>query len=103
MTEKILQLNTEKNIFWTLLAILVASAFFYSYSINATIHNIVSRQNFEAKASQLTISLSAEEYQYIGIRNKITLSFAHSLGFKDVSTKTFISNNPHTLVSYLSH
>ncbi len=103
MTEKILQLNTEKNIFWTLVGILLLCAGFYMYSVTATIHNTVARQNLETQASQLTFAQSSEEYAYIGLENNITLAYAYSLGFKDVSQKDFISQNSMQEVSFLSH
>lgn len=102
MTEKILQLHTEKNIFWTLLGILLLCTAFYMYAINLTIHNVVSRQNLDNKASELTLSISSKEYTYITMRNNITLPLAYSLGFKDVSEKTFVSRNSTSFVSYLS-
>ena len=102
MTEKILQLQTEKTLFWTLVAILFLCAGFYMYSINTTIRNVVSRQNLENEATQLTLNIGTEEYKSISLRNGITLSLAHSLGFRDVSEKTFISRNTTSYVSYLT-
>ena len=91
MTEKILQLNTEKNIFWTLIGILFFCAIFYMYSINVTIRNVVARQNLENKISELTLSVGNHEFQYIALRNSVTLPLAYSMGFKDVKEKTYIS------------
>ena len=106
MTEKILQLNTEKNIFWTLISILLLCAGFYIYSVTATIHNVVERQNLENKATQLGLTLGGEEYKYIAQRNAVTLSYAYSLGFKDISEKKFIYRNSNfqntNVVSYVS-
>ncbi len=102
MTEKILQLNTEKNIFWTLVGILLLCAAFYMYSVTTTIHNTVALQNLENQASQMTYSISSEESQYIALRNTITLSYAYSLGFTDVSEKNFISLDSSKQLSYLS-
>ena len=106
MTEKILQLNTEKNIFWTLTAILLLCAGFYIYSITATIHNVVERQNLENKASSLSLSIGSEEFKYITMRGDITVGLAYSLGFKDSSNKIFLSRNSTNvsanLVSFVS-
>jgi hypothetical protein len=104
MSEAILlQLQREKTIFWSLLAILVLCAGFYMYCINSTVHNVVARQNFENVASALTLSIGSEEFKYITMRNGVTLSLAYSLGFTDVSQKTFISKNIQNQVSYLTH
>ncbi len=93
MTEKVLQLqmNKERTVFWSLLVILVLSAFLYIYCINATVHNVVSRQNLENEASQLTLKIGSEEFDYISRRNAITLQLAYSLGFHDANVKKYIS------------
>ena len=103
MKEKILELDREKTIFWALVGLLFLCAGFYMYFINDTIHNVVERQALESKASALTLSIGSEEFQYISLRNKITLPLAYSLGFKDAETKTFISKKSSSYVSYLSN
>lgn len=106
MTEKILHLNTEKNMFWALVVILFLCTGLYMYLVTTTIHNVVSRQNLENKATQISLAIAKSEYQYIGLRNNITLSYAYSLGFRDISEKNFISRNSNVktmnVVSYLS-
>lgn len=102
MTEKVLQLNNEKTIFWTIVGALLLSVGFYIYFINATVHNVVARQNLENEASSLTLKIGNQEFQYITMRNNVTLATAHSMGFKDVSVKTFISKDNSRQVSYLS-
>jgi hypothetical protein len=103
MTERILQLNREKTIFWTLIAVLFLCSGFYMYFINSTVHNVVSRQNLENEASQLTLSIGSKEFQYISSRNMITLSLAHSMGFRDATAKTFLAKGTGAQVSFLSH
>ena len=93
MTEKILQLNTEKNIFWTLVGILAICAIFYMYSINVTIRNVVARQNLQNNVTTETLAIGNDEFQYINLQNKITLPLAYSLGFQDVKEKTYISRS----------
>ncbi len=102
MVEKILELNREKTIFWGLLGALFISFGFYMYFINTTVHNVVIRQNLESEAGALTLSIGSKEFEYITKRNAVTLSLAHSLGFKDVETKKFISRSSATKVAFLS-
>ncbi len=104
MTEAILEkLNhREKTIFWSLLGVIFLLSGMYIYFINATIHNVVARQTFEKQASALTVSIGSEEFQYITLENAITLPLAYSLGFKDVTNKTFISEEGLNQVSFLS-
>ena len=101
MVEKVLQLNREKTIFWVLLGVLFLCASFYMYFVNSTIHNVVTRQNLEKESTQLTLKIGNEEFQYITMRNSITLPLAYSLGFKDVSVKIFISRDITPSVAYL--
>jgi len=104
MTEAILlQLhNREKTIFWSLIGILFVFAGLYMYFINATIHNVVAKQNLENEASHLTLAIGSQEFKYIQMRNNVTLAMAYSLGYKDVENKTFISKKPSSpQVSYL--
>ena len=103
MVEKVLQLNREKTIFWTLIGVLFLCSSFYMYFINATIRNVVIRQNLEDEATVLTLKIGSQEFKYITIRNAITLPVAYSLGFKDVSTKTFVTRKLSTSVAFLPH
>ena len=102
MTEKVLQLNREKIMFWSMIGAMLLCFGFYMYFINATVHNVVARQNLEAEASSLTLTLGNQEFQYISSKNNITLALAHSLGFKEISAKTFISKNTSKQFSFLS-
>jgi|GEM_PF-1528615 len=102
MTEKILQLNNERTIFWILVSTLLFCMAFYMYCINATVHNVVARQNLENQSTQLTLAIGQEEFAYIGKVNNVTLSSAYALGFKNVSPKAFISPESNS-VSYISN
>lgn len=99
MVEKVLQLNREKMIFWSLIAVFFLCCGFYMYFINATVHNVVMRQNLEAEASKLTLEIGKQEFQYISKRNAVTLALAHSMGFKDVTPTTFVKKSSASQVS----
>ncbi|HEY0220711.1 MAG TPA: hypothetical protein VGC58_00630 [Candidatus Paceibacterota bacterium] len=102
MVEKVLDLNREKTIFWTLLGVLIFSALFYIYCINITIHNTVARQNFEAESSSLALKIGSKEFQYISKRNNVTLALAYSMGFKDSKPLAYLSRNSDSSVAFLS-
>src|SRR3989344_5755330 len=102
MVERILELNREKTIFWSLLGALLLCLGFYMYFINTTVHNVVLRQNLEGEASQLTLVISNQEFEYITKRNNVTLALAYSLGFQDSNDKTYISKKSSSQVSFLS-
>jgi hypothetical protein len=106
MTEKILSkvqnIEKEKAIFWTLVSILLLCSGFYMYFINATVHNVVTRQNIEAETSNLSLQIGSEEFKYISKRNSVTLALANSLGFKEVSVKKYITRGPSSKFAFLS-
>lgn len=102
MVERILT-NKEKTIFWALLTSLIFSACFYMYLINTTVKNVVASQNLESDISKLNLDISSKEFQYIKNRNAITLGLAHSMGFRDVSAKTYINDTSTKGVSFLSN
>lgn len=100
MKEKILELNTTKTAFWTLVGILFLCLGFYMYSINTTIRNVVQREQLENRITELSLSTSNDEFQYINKRNVVTLALAESLGFKEATDKTYISKSNTSVVSY---
>ncbi|MBA3733207.1 hypothetical protein H0W91_02400 [Patescibacteria group bacterium] len=103
MTEKILELNNGKTIFWSLVGVLLLSLAFYMYFINITIHNVVARQNLESEASTLTLSIGNQEFKYITLRNNITLPLALSMGFREMAMKTFVPKDPSTRVAFVKN
>ncbi len=94
-----MELNTEKNIFWTLCGLLLFCAIFYIYSIEVTVRNVVASQDLQNKVAELTLKIGNDEFQYIGLSNTVTLPLAYSLGFKDVKEKTYISKKTVGFVS----
>ncbi len=102
MFKKTLQIN-EKKIFWTLLSILLLSICFYMYFINTTVRNVIATQNIESKISQLNLSISNKEFKYISEKNSINMNLAYSMGFKDASSKIYITEKSTKSVSLLSN
>lgn len=103
MLQNVLQINREKTIFWSLLLTLLISIGFYMYFINTTVRNVVAAQNLEAKISALNLSISNKEFKYISSRNSVTLNLAYSMGFKDIQSKTYITEKSTKSVSILSN
>lgn len=93
MIEKVLELNNEKNLFLTLVGVLVIALSFYIYLINVTVHNTVARQNLESESANLTLSIGNKEFQYIQKRNGITLDTAHKMGYKDSKVTSYINTS----------
>lgn len=103
MLERILYLNREKTIFWSLLTTLIFALGFYMYFINTTVRNVVATSDIEGKISQLNLAISSKEFVYINNRNSINLALAYSMGFKDISAKKYINEKSTKTVSFLSN
>ncbi len=103
MRTYISQLNKEKIIFWTLSSVFLLSMAFYMYCIHATIQNVVLRDNLEDRATALALEIGNKEFEYITMKNNINLAVAYSLGFSQVSEKTFVSKKTVGYVSYRSN
>lgn len=101
MVEKVLQINRERTIFWSLIVAIFLTVAFYMFCVNATVHNIVLRENLESEASDLVLSISNQEFQYIKAKSAISMETAKTLGFREVSQKTYINKNSENQVSYL--
>jgi len=99
-------LNTnqiEKKLFWFFSVALFSSFFFYAYFVNQTILNIVERENFEEEIAVLNSEISELEANYLDLKNKITLDYAHSLGFSDAKNIKFASNKLYSQGLSLSY
>lgn len=100
MKTYISQIDKEKIIFWTLAGMLVFCIGFYMFCIRATIQNVVLRDNFEEEATLISMDIGDKEFKYISMKNNINMSLARSLGFEQVSDKSFISKKSVGYVSY---
>jgi hypothetical protein len=95
MKSVVLKLNNEdlkKNIFWFSLSIIVISMIFYVYFVISTVKNVVARDNIEIKNSELALLIGSKEFDFINLKNNVTLSLAESKGFKEVSDKVYITS-----------
>jgi len=94
MKTKTLKINTkniEQKLIWGVFGLLLFFSISYVYFINQTILNIVARENLEGDIVALNSEISEMEFEYIAQKNKITLSYAYSVGFKDANNVKFAS------------
>lgn len=90
----------EKKIFWTLFSVFVFFLISYGVLVNAAILHAVAQQNMEKEIASLSTEVNSMEFQYLGMKNNITMSLAKSLGFVPVSTEVFaIASAPRTNLS----
>lgn len=101
MTETMAQFNKEKMIFWVLTVVFFVCLCLNFFFMKAYIKNVVTRENLEEQVSKIALNISSQESKYIKIHSAVTLPVAYSLGFKDVTDKTYISRKTGDLVSYL--
>ncbi len=83
--------------FWLLVGIAVLSIFTYIYGISATAKNIAMRESLEDQIIEVTANLNALEFQYIALKNNITLDLAYSYGFREAKSPLYISRTGSTL------
>ncbi len=88
MTTQTLDLNNiERKIFWTLASLLGISVGFYLYSVASLTVSLIDTSSMNASAHDLASKTADIEQQYLARSNSITLAYAQSLGFKEVSAK----------------
>lgn len=94
MKEQILKLNnedTKKNIFWAVFALTFFSMSLYVYFITSTIRNVVYMEDMDVYSGELALEIGGKEFDFINLKNSVTLSLAQSKGFSEVKEKIYIT------------
>jgi len=84
----------EKKIFWYLFSVFAFFVVSYGFLLNSTMMNTVSKQNMEKEITSLSSNVNSLEFQYLNIKNSITLNLAKSKGFILVSSDKFAVIDP---------
>ncbi len=92
MKAKLLALQNEQNMFWTLVVAVVALCVVYIYFVKQTVLNIVARSNMEQQMAILHSKIADQEFKYTTLKNHIDINLAYSLGYKEVADAKFIGN-----------
>lgn len=102
MTKKIKTISYDHraSLFWFLVATALLSLLIYIYSINTIARNIAVRQNLEEKITQTTANLATLEFNYIELKNNVTIELAQSHGFKEVKDPLYVSRSPSASLSF---
>ncbi len=79
----------EKKIFWSLFSVFVFFVASYGFLLNSAMMNAVSKQNMERQISSLSSDVNSLEFQYLNLKNSITLELAQSKGFILVPSDKF--------------
>lgn len=91
MKAKVLNLHTNRSIFYALIAISIMSASVYVYGISKAVHNVAERQSLEKQLSSRTVQVSDLEFQYLSLKNNVDMELARSLGFRQTDEAHFVS------------
>lgn len=85
----------EKQAVWVLLILNIVLAGGYVYGVNRTVFNVVAKTKAEKSLAQISVAVADLESSQVSLKNKITLDFAYSQGFKDASKQQiFIVKKP---------
>lgn len=79
----------EKKIFRVLFSSFIILIISYGFLLNSTMMNAVSKQSMEKEMVSLGSEVNSLEFQYLNIKNNITLQMALSKGFVSVLSDKF--------------
>lgn len=85
MTKRISFFARETTLFWMLLGGIVCLGSMYSFLVQQTVMQVVSRGEVEKQVAMLRAETTTLESRYIALSNTITSDLAHSLGYKEIS------------------
>lgn len=84
----------EKNIIRVLFSVFIFLLISYGFLVNNTILNAVNRQKLEKEISILDSTINSLEFNYLSVKNSITLDLALSKGFVQVKDEKYVSIAP---------
>ena len=76
-------IEVEKNIFNTMLFILVALALFYVLILGNMVFNIIERRTLEKEMLALTNEVGELEVSYLAVSNSVDMNLSSTMGFKE--------------------
>jgi len=99
MTKTLTKLHKEKILVWLLATSIVSMAILYMFLVNGAVFNVVAREDIENQLATINARVSELEFEYIGLRNSITIQYAYDRGFRDVTNTTFAERTPRSNLS----
>ncbi len=97
---ELLSYDNRVKTFWTLAMLCLLAFVAYFYAINVTAHNVAQRGALEREAGNLTTEIASLEFQYIGLKDQVTIETAHGLGFKEVSNPLYVARGGNNSLSF---
>jgi len=77
-------IEIEKNIFYTMIFILIALAFFYVFILGNMVFSIVARKTLEKEMVALSNEVSKLEVSYLAISSSVDMNLSATMGFKEI-------------------
>lgn len=99
MKKVIRQIHKEKALVWLLALSVVSSFILYMFLVNGAVLNVVAREEVENDLATINSRVSELEFEYIALKNSITIQYAYDRGFKDVSEIAFVERTPSSNLS----
>jgi|GEM_PF-1035048 len=88
-----LSIEDRTRIFWSVTGLFLISLMAYIYGINALSRTAALRQNLEREAMTLAADLATLEFQYISLKNDVTIEVAATRGFSEVKKPLYVSRH----------
>ena len=79
--------DIEMKFFWFLSSLLMVVVTFYLYSVLSLTFAVVDRDNINRTIRNVAVTSGLVESEYLALSNRITLSYAETLGFKELNVK----------------
>ncbi len=92
----------EKTIFWSLFFISILLLSSYGFLVVKSITNGIHKDAMQKKMISLNSNVNSLEFEYLNMKNDITLSFAESHGFIAVTNTNYVALSSDTRNSSLS-
>lgn len=86
--------------FWFLATVCLISLGAYVYAVNSTARNVALRSELERQVVNLNTELAGLEFQYIKLKNEVTLEIAKELGYQEVRQPLYISRGSAPSLSF---
>lgn len=99
MTTAKRSIHKEKLLVWLLSVVIISSFILYMFLVNGAVLNVVAREEVESSVAALNAKVSELEFEYISLKNSITIQYAYDRGFKDVSHVTFAERSSGSSLS----
>ncbi len=84
----------EKQIFWAVFSLLISLTLTYGFLVNKTISNAISKERMDSEIATLNTNVNTLEFQYLSLKDSITMNLALSKGFVETKEANFAALSP---------